>query len=152
MKIPLVASLLKYFLYITFAGIAFLVLTLPWFIDMYMVMFRDSLAPVPGYRDFVTAFLMFIGTLGLWIVGEIILILQTISGDPFIRRNVRALRRMGIIAAVAAVLFFLKCVLYITALTILIGAIMLVCALFALTLSDIFAQAVRFKEENDLTI
>lgn len=152
MKISPVAKILKYTLYLMFTGITFLVATLPWFIDAYMSVFRDSLAPVPGYRAFVTVFLMITGTLGLWIVGEIIAMLRTVPGDPFIRRNVRALRRMGLVAVAAAALFFLKCVLYITALTVLIGALMLVCALFALTLSDIFAQAVRYKEENDLTI
>lgn len=147
-----VAKILRAALYLVFAGGVFLVATLPAFLDYYMRIFYDAYAVESGYRAFILYFLMLSGSLGIWIVGEIIGMLRTVSSDPFVLRNVKALKRMGIVAIVTSALFLLKCCIYVTILTLAFGILMLICSLFALTLSELFAQAVRFKEENDLTI
>lgn len=146
------AKILRLALYLVFAGGVFLIVTLPVFLDDYIRVFHDAYAVNAGYRKFILCFLMVAGTLGVWIVGEIIGMLRTIGSDPFVLRNVNALKRMGFVAITTAALFLLKCFVYVTLLTLAFGILMLICSLFAFTLAGLFAQAVRFKEENDLTI
>jgi len=77
----------------------------------------------------------------------------SLDGDPFVEKNVRALRRMGI----TALLMELCCLLllFMPANTIfaqLIGAMVALCGLFSLVLSEVFAAAVAHKQELDLTV
>lgn len=152
MKEPLVSKFLKVTLYIIFVvGILSLV-TLPFMLDSYIKILYDTYSVLSGYRTFILGFLTIVGLLGLWIVAELIGMLRTISSDPFIGKNAKALRRMGAVAAVVAMLFFAKCFYYVTILTLICGMVMLLCSAFAFTLADLFRQAVTYKEENDLTI
>ncbi|WRS26910.1 DUF2975 domain-containing protein [Oscillospiraceae bacterium MB08-C2-2] len=130
----------------------FLVVTLPFLLDTYLLILYDAYSVQPGYRTFILSFLMVVGVLALWMLAEMLGMLRTIPADPFIAKNVRTLRRIGIVAILTAALFFGKCLYYFTILTLGCGVILLVGGLFAFTLSDLFNQAVIFKQENDLTI
>ncbi len=151
MKEPLVSRLLRYCLSILFLIGVFLVaslsITLPRYAHLY-----DAYYQMESYRLFLLLFLSALGVLALWIIAELILILRTISKNPFIRRNVRALRRIGIAAIGISLLFFIKCIYYLTFLTLVCGGVFLLCALLVFTLCALFAQAVNYKEENELTI
>ncbi len=98
------------------------------------------------------------GLCGLWILVELMLIVRTLyKNDPFTERNVRALKRMGIVslctAALSVAAFVVRCVLgHNGALYLGVAIVFLLCGLFALTLGYVFGQAVAFKQENDLTI
>lgn len=59
---------------------------------------------------------------------------------------------MGVAAEIAAALFVGKCVFSFTAMTAVCALVMALSGLFALTLAAVFARAVAFKQENDLTI
>lgn len=88
------------------------------------------------------------GALAGWILVELIAMLQTMKENPFVMRNARALWRIGYVA-----LFMAACFLLLgQPLDYVCFAIMLVLGLFALTLSQLFRQAVQFKQENELTI
>ncbi len=139
-------------LLLIFVVVLLALLTLPWMLDTYLAWTRDAFAQAPGYRWFITVFLALSGCIGLWIVAELYRVLRTIDGNPFVRRNVTALMRMGGAAFALAALFFAKCIAYMTPMTIATAAVLLMCGLFAFVLSGVFAQAVRYKEENDLTI
>lgn len=152
MREPIVSKALKISLYIIFAlGVAGTV-TLPFLLEFYTGILYDAYYLLPGYRMFILVFLMFVAVLGLWIILEMIRMLRSIPTDPFVMRNVLALKRIGVILLVLAALFFLKCLNYVTFLTMACGFGFIVCGLFAFTLSNLFRQAVVFKEENDLTI
>ena len=152
MREPLVARILRYFMYAVLAVGVVMLATLPWMLDEYMKVLFDAYYTSESYRTFVIVFLEAAGIVALWVAVELVLILHTIRRDPFVGRNVRALRRIGALALVLAALFFAKCVRYVTFLTIICGIVFVVCALVIFTVGVLFQKAVRYKEENELTI
>lgn len=97
-------------------------------------------------------FLVMAGLLALWVLIELIAVMHTVRGDPFIARNVSAFMRMGAAAEAAGVLFAVKCFVFFTPMTAVCAIVMLLAGLFALVLSGVFGKAVEYKRENDLTI
>ena len=152
MREPLASRILRITLYGVLAAIIFLVVTLPFMLDTYFKLLYDAYYLQPGYRAFITTFLMFAGACGAWVLLEEILMLRSITTGPFVSRNVRALKRVGVILAVLALAFFGKCFVYTTFLTMVGAVIFALASLFAFTLASLFSQAVAFREENDLTI
>ena len=152
MREPLVSRILRYALYAVFALGVVITVTLPFMLDKYFELLYDAYSVEPGYRAFITVFLMAVGAAGLWVALEMIFMLRSIPLGPFVARNVRALNRVGVIFMALAAVFWGKCVVYVTFLTLVGGAIFLLGGLFAFTLSNLFRQAVAFREENDLTI
>jgi len=146
------SKVLRIILYIIFVlGVAATV-SMPFMIDTYMRVLRDAHELREGYRTFITIFLMIIGILGLFIVFELIIMMRTILKDPFVKRNVKSLNIIGIAGFIAAACFFVKCLFYLTFMTLLFGIFLVILGLFALTLAHLFNKAVEYKEENDLTI
>ena len=78
--------------------------------------------------------------------------MNTLNSDPFVERNVLALRRMGIAALVIAVLGLSTMLLYAVPLAVIAALPVAMCGLFSLVLSRVFANAVAYKQENDLTV
>ena len=146
------SKILRIVLYVVFVLGVILTVTMPFMIKYYMQNLYDAYELHEGYKIFITIFLMIVGILGLFIVFELILMLRTITTNPFIKRNVKSLNIIGITAFIAAILFFAKCFLYVTILTLLGGICLVILGLFAFTLADLFKKAVKYKEENDLTI
>ena len=149
---PLVSRILRYILYTVVAAGVLLTATVPFMLDTYFSILNDAYSIEQGYRMFITIFLMIVGFAGLWAVMELILILHSIPLGPFISRNVRAFKRIGVIFLALAAMFWGKCLLYVTFLTMIGGVIFLLGGLFTFTLVSLFRQAVAFREENDLTI
>ena len=152
MKEPLVSKTLRVTLYVIFAIGAFTTLTMPFMIDYYLKLLYDAYEVIEGYRSFIVVFLMLVGTMGLFIVFNLAAMLRTISGGPFVVRNVRSLNRIGVTSFITAGLFFIKCFFYVTILTLAFGCCLVLCGMFALVLAVLFDRAVKYKEENDLTI
>ncbi len=98
------------------------------------------------------AILYAMGVLGLWICAELLVMLNTMRQNPFIARNARALLRIGWVAMAVTALAFWAGYRWRDSLMSLGACAMLILGLFAMTLSQLFGQAVRYKEENDLTI
>ena len=107
-----------------------------------------------GSVDFVrySIFLMAAGCLALWILFELMLVLRTVRGDPFVQRNVRAFFRMGLVAEGAGAMFAAECAQFFTPMLAVCAVVMVLSGLFALVLSQVFRRAVEYKQENDLTI
>ena len=78
--------------------------------------------------------------------------MNTLNSDPFVERNVLALRRMGIAALLIAVLGLSTMLLYAVPLAVIAALPVAMCGLFSLVLSRVFAKAVAYKQENDLTV
>ena len=89
----------------------------------------------------------------LLIAVTLLRMLHSLGGDPFVTANVNRLRLMGFVA-----LGMTACTLGLVALpfnaVIFVAGGMAVglCGLLALVLSEVFARAVAYKQENDLTI
>ena len=78
--------------------------------------------------------------------------MRTLERDPFVQRNVDALRHMGLMALAVAVLGLSTLLLHPVPLTVIAALPVAMCGLFSLVLSRVFAQAVAYKLENDLTV
>ena len=152
MNEPLVSRILRYALYAVFAAGALITVTLPFMLDTYFGILYDAYSVEPGYRTFIMVFLVTVGIACLWVILEMIWMLRSIPLGPFVSRNVRALNRVGVVFMALAVVFWGKCLLYVTFLTMVGAGIFLLGGLFAFTLASLFRQAVAFREENDLTI
>jgi len=152
MQEPLVSRILRTTLYIGFIVGVLLTVTLPFMIDYYFALLYDVYSVQVLYRQFITAFLMITGVAGCWVIFELIIMMRSVPDNPFIRRNGKALNRIGIIFSILAVMFFGKCLIYVTFLTLLGGIIFVIGGLFTFTLASLFFQAVEYREENELTI
>ena len=78
--------------------------------------------------------------------------MNTLDRDPFVQKNVNALRRMGDVALVIALLGLSTMLLHPVPLAVIAAAPVAMCGLFSIVLSRVFAQAVSYKQENDLTV
>lgn len=97
--------------------------------------------------------LIFSGICAVFIIFELKKIFKTlVDGNPFVIENAIYLKNMSIAAFIISVIYILKLVYWFTFATVIIVIVFLVAGLFCLTLKDLFTQAVKFKEDNDLTI
>lgn len=93
------------------------------------------------------------GICGVVIVHQLRKMMRTVvDQDCFVDGNVKSLKVMGKISFVIAILFLLKSFLLPTPATFIIILTFLIAGLFSLVLSCVFNEAIRYKEENDLTI
>ncbi|QSX05068.1 DUF2975 domain-containing protein [Sedimentibacter sp. zth1] len=93
------------------------------------------------------------GILAVYILNQIRIMINTIfKGNPFILDNVISFKKMGIAAFIIALIFTIKLLFWFTYATVIIVVVFIIAGLLSLTLKDIFKQAVKFKEDNDLTI
>lgn len=97
-------------------------------------------------------FLVLAALLALWVLFELLLVVQTVAKDPFVERNVKAFLRMGVAAEAAGVLFLAKCFVFFTPMTAVSALVMVLSGLFALVLAEVFGKDVAYKRENELTI
>ena len=89
---------------------------------------------------------------GEYIALTLLCMMGTVGRDPFVQKNVNALRRMGIVALMIAVLGLCTLLLHPVPLAVIAALPVAMCGLFSLVLSRVFAQAVAYKLENDLTV
>ena len=93
------------------------------------------------------------GVCGTAIIGELRKMMRTvIQKNCFVYENVKSLEVMGITSAVIVLLFFIKCFFLPTPATFIVVLTFFIAGLFSKVLSFVFREAVRCKEENDLTI
>jgi uncharacterized membrane protein len=75
-----------------------------------------------------------------------------VGGDPFSGANVRCLRKCSVAAFVMALIYLAKMIVWPSITAAVIITIFSLFGLFGLTLKDLFAQAIAYKEENDWTV
>jgi hypothetical protein len=93
------------------------------------------------------------GVFALVIVWELRTIFKTVvKEDPFVRENVRSLKRMGVSSFCIALMMLTRLLFVITPAALVLVAVFAIAGLFSLVLSQVFDQAVTYKQENDLTI
>lgn len=93
------------------------------------------------------------GVCGLLIVWQLRKMMKTVvEQDCFVEENVKSLKMMGISGFVITGLFILKLFFLVTAATFIIIITFFIAGLFSNVLAYVFSEAIRYKEENDLTI
>jgi predicted membrane channel-forming protein YqfA (hemolysin III family) len=100
-----------------------------------------------------TVLFMLSGVGAVLIVHELRRMFRTVlRNDCFVWQNVVSLRRMGVLGVAIAAVTAVRLIVIFTPATVVIIIVFFIAALFSFVLSHVFAQAVRYKEENDLTI
>lgn len=75
-----------------------------------------------------------------------------VKKDPFVQRNVRSLKAMGLAMIMVAVFLIAKVFFLNSIMTMLGGLASGLLAVFCFVLADVFQQAVYYKQDNELTI
>lgn len=93
------------------------------------------------------------GIFSCLIIGELRKMIKTIeNNDCFVMKNVTSLRRMGIYAFIIALACFARMFLYATPGAFALVIVFVLAGLLSNVLSGVFAKAVAYKLENDMTI
>ncbi len=93
------------------------------------------------------------GLVSVYIMYQLKQIFKTITaGDPFVSANVLSLKRIAVASFIIAIVYIAKLILLFTPATFVIVIIFITAGLFCLTLMNVFAKAIEFKEENALTV
>lgn len=75
-----------------------------------------------------------------------------LADDCFVEANVDSLRKMGTYSFFIAVITSFRIFLYLTPAVVVVVLVFVIAGLFSKVLSQVFAKAVEYKLENDLTI
>lgn len=144
------SGMIKICLDLVFIGGILILVSLPvslkWYFEMLMNNSNENF-------NFLLIFLYVTGLFCLTIVFELRKIFKTLNRmNPFMMDNVKSLKKMAIAAFAIATTYIVKIIFFSTILTIIVAMIFIIAGLFSLILSEVFKQAVIYKEENDLTI
>lgn len=143
-------SFTKYFLdFMFFSGILVEV-SLPFSLKMLGEYYWKEMAE--QYWPMLIIFVLS-GICGLIIVYQLRKMMKTVvKRECFVDNNTKSLSTMGKVSFVITVLFIVKCILLPTPASFVIVLTFFIAGVFSHVLSLVFEEAVRFKEENDLTI
>ena len=70
----------------------------------------------------------------------------------FVQENVKSLRRMGNVSFLIVAMSIVRCIIYPTRAIGVVILVFIIAGLFSKVLACVFEEAVRYKEENDMTI
>lgn len=87
-----------------------------------------------------------------YIAWTLLSMMRSVDSDPFVHKNVRALRCMGFTAVGISICGLLTLFLHPVPLAVVAALPIGMCGLFSLVLAQVFDRAVRIKQENDLTV
>lgn len=110
-------------------------------------------AEILNHYPYATISIMLVGGFSLLILFELRKMMKTvIEDDCFVEQNVKSLYRMGTYGFIVAGLKLLRCFVYFTPAAVVIAGVFAFAGLFSKVLARVFDRAVRYKQENDLTI
>lgn len=145
-------KVLSYMMFFLMAVAIVSIVCLPWIVKAYIeyVYYVTGLAFI---RWYFLGVLYMSGLLALIVLYELRLIFNSCVMDtPFIYRNVKSLKRIGLSALIIGVIFITKMYFFPTFLTLIVIFVFALAALFCFVLADVFEEAVNHKNEIDLTI
>jgi hypothetical protein len=149
MKINRLASATKILLDIMFYGGILTCVTLPWWMQWLGTYY-------PSFQEFYRQMLFIYagsGILAVAIIWQLRKIFKTVlKKDCFVDQNTRSLKTIGWLAFGLAAVMACRLFFIVTPATLIIVLVFLVGGLFSLVLSQVFQEAVNYKNENDLTI
>lgn len=94
-----------------------------------------------------------LGIAALVLIRELRHIFQTVlEGDCFVPQNVSSLQKMGNWSFFIALMSVVRSIVYLTVAMAVVILVFVIAGLFSKVLAMVFEEAVRYKEENDLTI
>lgn len=149
MKKETIIKMTKYLLdFMFFTGILVTIslpITVKW-IGEYLPMIKER------YAEFVLIYFV-LGVLAVAIVGELRKMFRTVLADDcFVIGNVVSLQRMGTYSFMIAAVSLVQSILYLTVAMLVVVLVFMIGGLFSKVLAFVFDKAIKYKEENDLTI
>lgn len=110
-------------------------------------------AAISDHYWYAVVSIMLVGIFTLLILFELRKMMKTVIDDNcFVEANVKSLYRMGTYAFVITGIKLLRCLVYFTPAAVVIAGVFLFAGLFSKVLARVFDRAVKYKQENDLTI
>ena len=107
---------------------------------------------VEHYEETVIIYFV-LGIAALVLIRELRRIFKTVlAQDCFVIENVISLRKMGNWSFFIALMSVVRSIVYLTTAMLVIILVFVIAGLFSKVLALVFEEAVRYKEENDLTI
>ncbi len=148
-KKQLLAKGVKYLLDIMF-GIGILVtVSLPFSIKWIGQYYEPV---IENYQESVIIYFV-LGVAALVLIRELRRIFRTVlNQDCFVMENVISLRKMGNWSFFIAGMSVVRSIVYLTVAMLVVILVFIIAGLFSKVLAMVFEEAVRCKEENDLTI
>lgn len=146
------SAFLKIFIILLMAVAAVVIIGLPIFFKMYLEWLGIFTTNVIGY-NYLLAVLYITGVASFFLLNELRKIFNTLENcDPFIINNVKSLKKICYLCFLIGIVYTTKIFVLNSFMTLIIVFIFIICGFFALILSDVFNQAVKYKDDNDLTI
>ena len=94
-----------------------------------------------------------LGITAIVLMHELRKIFRTVlKEDCFVQENVKSLHRMGNVSFLIVVMSVVRCIVYPTRAICVVILVFIIAGLFSKVLAYVFEEAVRYKEENDMTI
>lgn len=109
--------------------------------------------PIAANYEETTIIYFVLGIAALVLIRELRKIFKTVlEEDCFVEENVISLRKMGNWSFFIAVMSIVRSIVYVTIAMGVVILVFVIAGLFSKVLAMVFEEAVRYKEENDLTI
>lgn len=94
-----------------------------------------------------------LGVAAILLIHELRKIFRTVlARNCFVTENVNSLRRMGNVSFFIVAMSIVRCIVYLTIAMVVVILVFIIAGLFSKVLAYVFEEAVRYKEENDMTI
>lgn len=139
----------KYLLNFMFYSGIVVTLSLPWTIRLAGTYSSD----IKDHYLLMLVVLFLSGICALIILWQLKKMVRTVAErNCFVDENTKSLKSMGKVAFIICILFLIKVVIFPTPAAFIIILTFFVAGIFSHVLGLVFAEAVRYKEENDLTI
>lgn len=107
---------------------------------------------VENYEESVIIYFV-LGISAVLLIRELRKIFKTVlTEDCFVTENVISLRKMGNWSFFIALMSVVRSIVYVTIAMAVVILVFVIAGLFSKVLAMVFEEAVRYKEENDLTI
>lgn len=105
-----------------------------------------------NYKEDVIIYFV-LGIAAVVLINELRKIFKTVlNQDCFVTENVNSLRKMGNWSFFIVLMSIVRSIVYVTIAMGVVILVFIIAGLFSKVLAMVFEEAVRFKEENDLTI
>lgn len=109
--------------------------------------------PVMKHYEEAVIIYFVLGVSALVLIRELRKIFKTVlAEDCFVMENVISLRKMGNWSFFIALMSIVRSIVYLTIAMLVVILVFIIAGLFSKVLALVFEEAVRYKEENDLTI
>lgn len=149
MKKENIIRITKYLLDFMFFGGIIVILTLP----LSLKWAGNYLPEIEVHYAELVIIYFVLGILGIAILGELRKIFRTVLADDcFVYDNVVSLQRMGTYSFMIALVSMVRTFIYLTIAMLVVILVFIIAGLFSKVLAFVFDRAVKYKEENDLTI